>query len=121
MPSRKLSEKLSPAERLNLINMVCSFAWADFDLGEEERDHIRSLCRRLELDATGREQVEAWLDAPPDTDSLADPGSVPAAARTAFLKECQRIILADGYVDPEESMSYRVFREILSADGRSDD
>jgi uncharacterized tellurite resistance protein B-like protein len=121
MPSGSLSEQLSSADRLNLINMVCSFAWSDFELSEEERDHIRSLCRRLELDAAGRAQVESWLAQPPDTESLADPGSVPVEARDAFLKECQRVILADGYVDAEESMSYRIFREILSADGRSDD
>ena len=112
---------LSQAQRLNMVNLVCSFAWTDFDLDDDERAHIRALCRQLNLDAARREQVEAWLDQPPDTDEMADPGAIPIAHREAFLEECQRIILADAYVDAEESLAYRIFRDILLSERRDDD
>ncbi len=114
-------DALGREQRLGLINLVCSFAWSDFDLGEEEREHIRALCRRFELNAEDRQTVEGWLELPPDTDELADPGAIPRAHREAFLAECRGIILADGDVDVEESLAYRVFRDILTAEGRRDD
>ena len=106
-------DKLSAEARLQLINLICSFAWIDFEIGDEERDHIRSLCAQLAFGETELAQVEEWLKSPPGTDSLADPGRVPREHRDAFLRECRRVIMIDGYIDAEESLAYRLFREIL--------
>lgn len=112
-------QKLSPAQRLGLLNLVCTFAWTDLDLDPEERAHIRDLCRRLDLSEAERAEVEGWLELPPDTDHLADPGAVPPEHREAFLTECRSVILTDGHVDPEESLAYRLFRDILGAPRRA--
>jgi uncharacterized tellurite resistance protein B-like protein len=108
---------LSPDQRLALLNLVCAFAWTDLDLDAEEREHVRALCRRLDLGPADLAQVERWLDLPPDTDHMADPGAVPLEHRAAFLTEVRRVILADGYVDPEENLAYRLFRDILAGPG----
>lgn len=106
---------LNADQRLGLLNLVCTFAWTDLQLDDEEREHVRALCRRLDLSESQRAQVETWLDLPPDTEHLADPGAVPPEHREAFLAEIRRVILADGYVDPEESLAYRLFRDILDS------
>lgn len=108
-------QKLCPAQRMGLLNLVCTFAWTDLEIDDEEREHVRALCRRLDLGEAAQAQVEGWLDLPPDTEHLADPGAVPPEHVEAFLAEIRRVILADGYVDPEESLAYRLFRDILDS------
>ena len=108
-----MSQALTRDQRMQLINMVCSFAWMDFEVDDVEHRHITDLCARLDLDSKEQLIVGKWLVVPPDTEELADPGAIPLEHREAFLEECQRVILVDGIVDPEESMAYRLFRKIL--------
>ena len=42
-------DQLDRSDRLRLVEFVCSFAWADFEIQPEERDFIAQLIRRLEL------------------------------------------------------------------------
>lgn len=112
-----MDAKLSHEMRMRMINLVCTVAWSDFELSDSERRHVLDLCARFDMSHEDQEQVLTWLASPPSSDELADPGKVPPEHRDAFLQECQRMVMADGYVDPEESMSYRLLRDILTPTG----
>ena len=55
-------DQLDRRERLRLVQFVCSFAWADFEIQPEERVFISRLIRRLELGEEDDLQVQQWLD-----------------------------------------------------------
>src|SRR5688500_6073014 len=48
---RFMLERLSRDDRLRLMKFVCSFAWADLRVQEEERSFVKKLVRKLKLDA----------------------------------------------------------------------
>ena len=105
-------EQLDRSERLRLVEFVCSFAWADFEVQPEERSFISRLIRRLDLDAQEDLQVQRWLESPPSLDGL-DPTVIPANHRRLFVEEIEGLIAADGEVTEEEAESLDIFKQLL--------
>ena len=63
-------DALNREDRLQLMRFVCSFAWADLEIADAERDFIVKLVVRLGLDDEEQEQVANWLEVPPRADDL---------------------------------------------------
>ena len=103
---------LTREERLLLMRFVCSFAWADLEIRQEERDFVARMVRRLELDAGDQRQVEQWLEVPPSPDSV-DPDLVPHAHRMMFLRAVESTVTADGEVSPEEREYLVAFAQLI--------
>jgi uncharacterized membrane protein YebE (DUF533 family) len=106
-------EQLDQRERLRLVQFVCSFAWADFEIQPEERVFISRLIRRLELGEEEDLQVQEWLDSPPSLDDL-DPTSIPAAHRRFFVEAVEGLISADGEIGDEERETFEIFQQLLA-------
>jgi hypothetical protein len=106
-------DQLDRRDRLRLVQFVCSFAWADFEIQPEERVFIARLIRRLDLSDEEDEQVRKWLDRPPSLDDL-DPTSIPAAHRRLFVEAIEGLIGADGAIGDEERESFDVFKQLLT-------
>ncbi len=107
-------EELDRRDRLRLVQFVCSFAWADFEIQPEERVFISRLIRRLGLDDEEDLQVQQWLDRPPALDDL-DPTSIPAAHRRFFVEAIEGLISADGEIAEEERESFEIFKQLLAS------
>ncbi|MFO0689688.1 MAG: TerB family tellurite resistance protein [Myxococcota bacterium] len=105
-------DRLDRRERLRLVEFVCSFAWADFEIQPEEREFITRLIRRLDLDADEQRQVDQWLERPPRIENL-DPTSIPAAHRRDFVEAIEGLIAADGSVQEEEHDTFEIFKQLL--------
>ncbi len=105
-------DRLDRRERLRLVEFVCSFAWADFEIQPEEREFITGLIRRLDLAAEERAQVEQWLVRPPRIENL-DPTSIPAVHRRHFVEAIEGLIAADGNVQEEERDTFEIFKQLL--------
>lgn len=109
----EMLEELDQRDRLRLVQFVCSFAWADFEIQPEERVFISRLIRRLDLDDEEDLQVQQWLDRPPALDDL-DPTSIPAAHRRFFVEAIEGLISADGEIAEEERESFEIFKQLLA-------
>ena len=90
-----MSEQLARSERLRLMKFVCSFAWADLEIQDEERSFVNAMIERLELEED-REQVLRWLKHPPPIEDV-DPTQVPSAHRELFVKAVEELIAADDH------------------------
>ena len=44
-----MPKKLASEDRLRLMKFVCSFAWADLQIAEQERKFVKKMIRRLAL------------------------------------------------------------------------
>ncbi len=104
--------KLSRPQRLQLMKFVCTFAWADLEVQEEERSFVKKMMGKLKLDDTERQQVEAWLEVPPPPEEV-DPSTVPAEHRQLFLETMREVIAADKVLDPEERENLALFEQLL--------
>jgi uncharacterized membrane protein YebE (DUF533 family) len=104
--------QMSSAERLRLMQFVCSFAWADLEVRPEERAFIGNLVQRLGLDADEEVRVQRWLEVPPEPESL-DPTAVPRAHREEFIQAIEGLIRADGEIAEEERESLALFKQLL--------
>jgi uncharacterized tellurite resistance protein B-like protein len=109
-----MSEELDARERLQLIKFVCSFAWADLEVRDEERAFVAHLVERLALDARERSQVRHWLERPPLPDSV-DPMTIPTAHRKRFLEAIEGVVAADGEISIEERESLEVLEDLLAS------
>lgn len=105
-------DELDPRQRLQLMQFVCSFAWADLKVQDEEREFVRRMVERLELGPEERAQVRGWLQSPPPPESI-DPTSVPTAHRKLFLEAVEGLVAADGEIAPEERESLELLRELF--------
>lgn len=105
-------DQLDRRDRLRLVEFVCSFAWADFEIAPEERVFIADLIRRLDLAEDEDRCVQQWLDRPPRLDDL-DPTSIPATHRRFFVEAIEGLIEADGEIAPEERESFEIFQQLL--------
>jgi uncharacterized membrane protein YebE (DUF533 family) len=94
------------------MRFVCSFAWADFEIRNEERRFIAELVRKLRLDPAERQMVEKWLTLPPEPESV-DPALVPRRHRELFLAAIESLVSIDGDVSPEEEDSLAVLRQLV--------
>src|SRR5262245_10773687 len=104
--------KLSREDRLRLMKFVCSFAWADLQVQEEEREFVKKMVRRLQLDEQDRKLGNDWLEVPPPPQEV-DPTRVPVEHRQIFLETVRGLIAADKFVDPEELESLKLFEQLL--------
>ena len=105
--------KLESEERLRLMRFVCSFAWADLEVQDEERELIANMVERFGLDEDERKQVQGWLKTPPRPEEV-DPADIPRSHRKLFLDAAREIIAADGVVDEDELENLTLFRMLLS-------
>ena len=104
---------LTARDRLQLLKFVCSFVWADLDVGPSEKTFVLSLTQRLGLSDAEIRQVQAWLETPPPVEEI-DPTLVPPQHRRLFLEAIEQALTADGAVTPPESESLALFRQLLT-------
>lgn len=95
-------QKLDRDDRLRLMRLVCSFAWADLEVADAEREFIHKMVRELALDEDEAAQVEEWLEVPPPPEEV-DPAEIPKSHRQLFLDAARAIVVADGKVDQDEA------------------
>jgi uncharacterized tellurite resistance protein B-like protein len=105
-------KRLSHRDRLQLMKFVCSFAWADFEVQDAEREYVHKLVKRLHLEPEEAKQVEGWLKLPPRPEDV-DPNSVPLAHKQLFLDTMKGIVEADGKVTVEERENLHLFQALL--------
>jgi hypothetical protein len=105
-------QRLKKPERMRLMRFVCSFAWADLEIQQEERVFVGKLVKQLELDDDEKVEVEMMLQRPPRPEDV-DPAKVPIAHREIFLDAVYAVIAADGNIAPEEHESYELFQALL--------
>lgn len=103
---------LDREDRLQLMRFVCSFAWADLEVNEQEREFIVNMVNRLNLDDSEKEQVAQWLEVPPAADDL-DPADIPREHRQLFLDAARAMILSDGDVDDVEAENLIILDQLL--------
>ena len=72
--------RLNAEDRRRLLAFVCSFAWADAEVQPDEREYIQRLVKALDVPEEDMEQVDAWLQYPPDPEEV-DPQEVPPEHR----------------------------------------
>ena len=106
-------DDLTPAERLSLLKLVCSFAWVDHEVDEREKEFVRDLLARLELGEAEQREVEGWLEDPPPSDALDE---VPPAHRRLFVSTARRLLDADGKVTDDEAQQMALL-ELLEGAG----
>jgi hypothetical protein len=95
------------------MRFVCSFAWADLKVSQQERRRIGDLVRRLGLSAAEASQVAAWIEVPPPAEEV-DPEQIPARHRQMFLEEAKAIIEADGVMAESERDTYRLLEQMIA-------
>lgn len=104
------TDTMTPATRKKLVQMACIAAWADLEIHPTEREVIFDLATKLALPGAELDEVEQWLKSPPPD---FDPYEIPREHRAAFLEAFLDVIVADGRIDPEESESIRLLRELV--------
>lgn len=105
-------DDLSSEHRLHLMRFVCSFAWADLEIASSEKDFVRKLVRKLELDDDEARRVEGWLEIPPRPEEV-DPTDVPSEHRQIFLNTILQVVGADGVVDEREVENLSLLEQLL--------
>lgn len=104
-------ESLSREDRLRLMKFVCSFAWADLEVQDDERAFVDRMIAKLDLEAD-RPQILRWLKTPPPPEEV-DPTRVPREHRQLFLDAARAIFNADGVIDPKERESFELLEQLL--------
>jgi hypothetical protein len=105
-------DALNKEDRLQLMRFVCSFAWADLEIADAEREFIVKMVIRLELDEEEQTQVAQWLEVPPRADDL-DPADIPTEHRQLFLDAAKAMILSDGNVEDVEAENLIILDQLL--------
>ena len=103
---------LDREDRLRLMKFVCSFAWADLEVQQEERSFVQRLIGQFDLDDHERKQIKGWLEVPPPPEEV-DPAAVPAKHRKLFLETVRELVAADDHIDPEEHENLKLFEQLL--------
>ena len=103
---------LTTDDRLQLMRFICSFAWADLEIADTEKDFVRSMVRKLELDTEEASQVEGWLKIPPRPEDI-DPNDIPESHRQVFLNTMLQVVGADGHVDAREMENLSLLEQLL--------
>jgi len=106
-------KELTVEERVRLVRFVCSFAWADLKVTEEERSYVRRVIARLELPEEESRQAEAWLQSPPEPESV-DPNLIPQTHKEQFLDAIRGVVASDLEMSPEERDGLRVLDSLLN-------
>ena len=103
--------KLPREDRLRLMKFVCSFAWADLEIQDEERAFVGRMIDFLGLE-DDRKLIEGWLRHPPRPEEV-DPTDVPHEHRELFLDAVRRLVAADDRIDPKEAETLALFEQLL--------
>ena len=104
--------ELSREDRVRLLRFVCSFAWADLEVQDEERSFLRDLIERLGLSDAEGDMVDAWLQVPPPPEEI-DPTEIPAEHRQLFLDVVRDMIQADHQVAEGEFEIFELFEQLV--------
>jgi hypothetical protein len=105
--------EFSRADRLRLVRFLCSFAWADLEVRNEERVFVKRVVQQLQLNDEDQAKVQGWLSVPPSPE-LVDPMRVPKAHRKVFLDSIEGVIVSDGVIAPEEQESFDLLKSLLA-------
>jgi len=105
-------DALDREDRLQLMRFVCSFAWADLEVSDQEREFIVKMVIRLGLNEEEQDQVAQWLEVPPRADEL-DPADIPREHRKLFLDAAKAMILSDGTVEDAEAENLIILDQLL--------
>ena len=103
---------LSRDDRLRLLKFVCTFAWTDLQVTEEERALVGEMMKHYGFDDAERKLVSGWLAVPPPVDEV-DPTDIPAKHRQLFYTSVKKMVEADGRIVPGEQESLETFQELL--------
>lgn len=107
-----MPDRLNREDRLRLMKFVCSFAWADLEIQDAEREFVKKLVRSLELDEEEAALVEEWLEVPPPAEEL-DPAQIPRAHREMFLRAARATVASDGQIDENEAENLELLDALL--------
>lgn len=102
---------LDREDRLRLMRFVCSFAWADLEVQDDEKVVVERLIKTLDLEGD-REQIMRWLKSPPPPEDV-DPTRVPRAHRELFLDAARAVFSADGVIDPKEQENFELLEQLM--------
>ena len=105
-------DQLDREDRLRLMRFVCSFAWADLEVGDDERRFVRRLVKQLELDEAEAKQVDEWLEVPPPAEEL-DATEIPRTHRQLFIDTARAMVVADGRVEREEAENLALLEMLI--------
>ena len=105
-------QKLSSADRLQLMKFVCSFIWADLEVKASEKKFVTNMVKKLKLDEKEAAEVKKWLQVPPAPEEV-DPTRIPKEHRQLFLDTIRDVIRADGEVAPDEWENLALFEQLL--------
>ncbi len=106
-------DEFNRADRLRLLKFLCSFAWADLEVRNEERVFVKRVVQALQLNDEDQAKVQGWLSIPPSPE-LVDPMLVPRAHRKVFLDSIEGVIVSDGVIAPEEQESFDLLKSLLA-------
>ena len=104
--------QLNRRARLQLMRFVCSFAWADLEVRNAERNFVTKVMDRLDLSEEERKKVAAWLKVPPPPEEV-DPALVPTEHGQIFIDVVSAMLLADGDFSEDEREQLELFKELL--------
>lgn len=104
--------QLSHDDRLQLMRFVCSFAWADLEVSDEERAFVSDLVQRLEFDPETATRVSSWLSLPPDPEDV-DPTQIPVAHRQIFLDTLLGLVGSDGVLTEAETETFNLLSQLV--------
>jgi tellurite resistance protein len=107
-----MPKSLDRDDRLRLMRFVCSFAWADLEIRDEEREFVAKLVKSLELDPGEEAQVARWLEVPPRAEEL-DPADIPRHHRELVLRAARAMVVSDGEVDEREAENLSLLESLL--------
>jgi hypothetical protein len=105
--------KLSGPDRMRLMRFVCSFAWADLEVQDEERHFVCRLMKKLKLSEEEQHEVQEWLKLPPRPEEV-DPNEIPADQRELFLTTVRDLVAADNVLAPDERENLELFEQLLA-------
>ncbi len=104
-------EELSREDRLRLLEFVCSFAWVDLEVREQERAFVMRMVAQLGM-AEDQPQIEAWLKRPPPAADV-DPTRVPREHRALFLHAAKATFKSDGEFAESEQEYFQMLEQLL--------
>jgi uncharacterized tellurite resistance protein B-like protein len=112
---------MSRAHRLSFLKVLAAMAWADGEVDEDERNRIKVLFNRFELDPGDRKEVHALLDRPVLFERALEitkdfAGRVaPPGARKELLSELEAMIGGADDRSPGEAELLEHVRAILAS------
>lgn len=101
--------------RLQLMQFVCSFAWADLSVHPAERSFVSRLVSRLGFEPEEEAQIRDWLAVPPPPEAV-DPTDIPREHRRLFLAAIDGVVAADGEITIEEREAVVLLKELIGVD-----